>query len=362
MSSKPPFGVSDPMAFGRQVWDTWTEFAQQQAQAAKPAANGAAAFPNWHEGLEFWSRLTGRAPGEEANHAVEQLTQHGQRMLQMMQSLATRGSGGKPVSAEEVVDAWKAMYAGGNPMLDTIKGIATEGARGWDNFARGLEPTLALLRDERNSWLGMPAFGVGRERQERMQAIAAAQQEYAERSAAYNALLAKASQEGLAVFESKLSERSEPGRQVDSMRALYDLWIDSAEEAYADVALSPEFRAAYGAMVNAQMRLKQRVQQELDHNLAELGMPNRAELDGAHRKIHAMQRELRDLREQVRALAGGSAAARSQPAARAPAPKPSPKQAAAKKSAPAKRAPAKKQAPARGKAKARASTKSTSRS
>ena len=43
---------------------------------------------------------------------------------------------------------------------------------------------------------------------------------------------------------------------MTSARALFDLWIDAAEEAYAQVALSPEFREVYGAYVNAQMRLR----------------------------------------------------------------------------------------------------------
>jgi hypothetical protein len=109
-------------------------------------------------------------------------------------------------------------------------------------------------------------------------------------------------------FESKLAEHSEPGRQIGSMRALYDLWIDAAEEAYAETALSPAFREAYGNLVNTQMRSKQLQQREVSRHASELGLPTRSELDGVLRRIHQLQRELRELRS---ALAAKPAAADS---------------------------------------------------
>ena len=63
--------------------------------------------------------------------------------------------------------------------------------------------------------------------------------------------MAKTSQDAYARFESKLAEREEPGRQLGSVRALFDLWVDAAEEAYAASALSLEYRKAYGELVNA---------------------------------------------------------------------------------------------------------------
>ncbi len=298
------YGAADPLAFGRQLWTAWSDFAQQQI--GKPPA-----APSWHEGMQFWSKLAGN-PSRDASHAIEQMSEHGQHLMQMLQTIAGRIAAGEAVRAGDLAGDWQQALGGGNPMFDTLRHIATEGARGWDQFTQGIEPVLEAMRSERNALLGLPAFGIGRERQEQMQQILQAQGDYAEKSAAYAALLAKASQHGLQRFERKLAERSEPGRQLDSLRALYDLWIDAAEEAYAEVAMSDEFRSTYGAMVNAQMRLKQLVQHELDRQVGALGLPTRAELDGAHRKIHAMQRELRELRELVAQRGGAAGAGRDE--------------------------------------------------
>jgi polyhydroxyalkanoate synthase subunit PhaE len=311
MSASNPFAPGNAMELGKQFWDAWTEFAQGQAGRAQGSAPGfgfpggtaggpnagGATMPNWHEGLELWSRLTGNNASGDATNAIAQMTAHGQRIMQMMQAMASRTADGKTPDAADITAAWKDMLGGSNPMLDTLRGLSGKGAQGWEQMMQGVAPLLASMRDERDSWLGMPALGYNRERQQQHQAILQAQAEYSDRAAAYAGLLAKASERGLELFQAKLVEHSEPGRQIETMRGLYDLWIDAAEEAYAAAALTPEFRKVYGAMVNAQMRLKQLVHREIDHKVGELGLPTRAELDGAHRKIHAMQRELRALRE-----------------------------------------------------------------
>jgi hypothetical protein len=100
---------------------------------------------------------------------------------------------------------------------------------------------------------------------------------------------------------------------------LFDLWIDAAEEAYAEVALSPEFRAASGARVNAQMRLRQAVQGEIERTSALFGMPTRSDLDAAFRKIADLERVLRALRDQVQSTpTGKSGATARKPATAAP--------------------------------------------
>jgi polyhydroxyalkanoate synthase subunit PhaE len=341
MSASNPFAPGNAMELGKQFWDAWTEFAQGQAGRAQAAAPGfgfpgatasGASMPNWHEGLELWSRLTGNHPSGDAANAIAQMTTHGQRILQMIQAMASHTADGKTPDAADITAAWKDMLGGSNPMLDTLRGLSGKGAQGWEQMMQAVAPLLASMRDERNSWLGMPALGYNREHQQQHQAILQAQADYGDRATAYAGLLAKASERGLALFQSKLVERSEPGRQIETMRGLYDLWIDAAEESYAEAALTPEFRKVYGAMVNAQMRLKQLVHSEIDHKVGELGLPTRAELDGAHRKIHAMQRELRALREQLR---GTGEASPTVPASPAP-PRSKPVRKAASKAVPRK--------------------------
>jgi polyhydroxyalkanoate synthesis regulator phasin len=94
-------------------------------------------------------------------------------------------------------------------------------------------------------------------------------------------------------LQDKLAEHAEPGRQIDSLKALYDLWVDSAEEAYAEVAMSDEFREAYGEMVNTQMRVRQMQQQQTEQMCQQLGVPTRTEVSSLGERLQALRREFR---------------------------------------------------------------------
>lgn len=252
-----------------------------------------------------------------------------------MQELAARmaASGAGP---DEFAEAWKQALgaAAPNPFAAAFQAMGGDGMQGLDAWTAAVAPWLEAMRREGGALLGLPAFGIGREHQERLQALAQAQLEYARREGEFNLLMLRALERAHALFQAKLVERSAPGKALDSARALFDLWIDAAEEAYAEVALSPEFRSAYGALVNAQMRLRQGVQREVEQAAAQLGMPTRTELDSAHRRIAELERTLRRMRD-----AGGKPAA-------GPAAKPAAKQGAARK-------PAARKAPARAKGGAR---------
>jgi class III poly(R)-hydroxyalkanoic acid synthase PhaE subunit len=128
----------------------------------------------------------------------------------------------------------------------------------------------------------------------------------------YNALIARASRRAFEVFEDKLAERGEPGRQIDSARGLYDLWVDAAEDAYAEVALSDEFREVYGALVNAQMRVRRNVQKEVERVAIDLGMPTRTEIDSMGQRLHALHRDAKNRAEVLPDLVAEVAALRAE--------------------------------------------------
>src|SRR5690606_3918652 len=89
------------------------------------------------------------------------------------------------------------------------------------------------------------------------------------------------------------------------------------EEAYAGIALSPEFRTVYGELVDAQMRVRAGVQAQVEQVAAMFDMPTRTELDGAHRKIVELERTVRRLRDAIEAgQSNGAGRATPEPAPR----------------------------------------------
>ncbi len=319
-------------ALTRQYWSAWGE--------ALRAASGQPAVPpgmqGWHDAVDWWSKLAhgGRS---EANTLVDRFNAQARHWFGQMQQVAAQFAG-QDHGAAQIAQAWKQALgaAGENPFPEIFRAMRNQHLQGLDQWVEDASPYLDAMRREGMSWLSLPAFGIGREHQERIQALTRAQVEYQERNAEYNALMLKSGQHAFELFESKLAEREEPGRQLASARALFDLWIDSAEEAYAEIALSPEFRSVYGALVNAQMRLRAGVQREVEHASGALGMPTRSEVDAAHRKVAELERQLR----RMRAANGAAVTPASRPqAVRDPAPaartaaQPAVKRATAKKPA-----------------------------
>ena len=328
--------ADDFESLARQYWSAWGE----ALRTAAPA--GSAHVPDWKDAVDWWSRLAhgGRT---EANDAVERFNRQARDWFGQMQQVAARFAG-QDASAADIAAEWKRALGatGENPFPEMFRAMRGNGARGLEQWVEDASPWLDSWRREAGGWLGVPAFGLGREHQERLQKLAQAQLDLQQNEAAYNALMLKSLQRAYELFESKLAEREEPGRQLKSARELFDLWIDAAEEAYADIALSPEFREVYGALVNAQMRLRAGVQKEVELAGAMLGMPTRTELDSAHRKIAELERALRRMRDaKPRSSVPPAAAPRASKPAKSPA-TPAPKKKSASRSVAAKKSVAKK--------------------
>lgn len=336
------FGGGDFESLARQYWNAWGEAMRQGAAGAGlPGANQ----PGWHQATQWWTQLM---PGvqPDAMGAVHRFNQLASGWFGQMQQVAAQFAG-QDGSAADIARAWRealgADTANANPFADLFRAMRSGGQESLDNWLEQAAPYLQALRNvagsDQSRWLHLPTFGPAREHQERWQALLQAQQDCQQCSNDYNALMLKTLQHALSLFEDKLAEHEEPGRQLTTARALFDLWIDAAEDAYAQAALSESFREVYGALTNAQMRLRSSVQVEIEKISGLLGMPTRTEIDSAHRKIVQLERAMRQQAREPKA----KPAARRQPApvaeqVRAPAPaaKAEKPKAAAKK--PAKKA------------------------
>lgn len=354
---------NDFEALARQYWNMWGD----AARATTPGASGFGSMGSmgglqgFRDAMEGWTRSAGGTGSNGANDALAHFNRQSQHWYGQMQQVAAQFAG-QDHSARDVADAWRRLIGGNGSELfqslfDGMQGPGMQQLQQWSDAAA---PWLQSMHKEAATTLGMPTFGFAREHQERLQGLGSAQLDWQQALGAYHSLLGKVSQDAFSRFEAKLIDREEPGRQIGSVRALFDLWVDAAEEAYADTALSVEYRHAYGTLVNAQMRLRNAMQSIIEQNATSAGMPGRTELDSAHRKIAELERLVR--RIQRNAEAGEEAA--SQPSVRGAAPKPAskatpapsklvPKKAAAKKAAkpPARKAaspvkPARKAAPA----------------
>jgi class III poly(R)-hydroxyalkanoic acid synthase PhaE subunit len=306
-------GPGDFEALARQYWSAWGDMLRTGASggmggmgaSSNPAQQGAQA---WHDAVDWWTQLA-HGQRSEVNAAVDRFTGQARNWYGAMQQVATQFAG-QDAAAKDIANAWKQALGavGENPFPEMFRAMRGQGQQGLDQWIEDASPFLDAWKREAGSWLGMPAFGFAREHQERWQKLAQAQIDYQQQTSAYNALMMKAAQGAYERFEQKLAERSAPGKQLSSARGMFDLWIDAAEEAYAEIALSPEFRKVYGQLVDSQMRVRGGVQREVEQMTGSMGMPTRSEIDAAHKKIAQLERDVRKLRDALEAAAAAKSA------------------------------------------------------
>ncbi|MHC9010570.1 class III poly(R)-hydroxyalkanoic acid synthase subunit PhaE [Stenotrophomonas rhizophila] len=310
-------GAGDVEALARQYFSAWGD-ALRHAAAPPGATAGPEGQGNWQQAIDWWAQMMPNAASGPADEAVHRFREQAGGWYGTMQQVAAQFAGRDTTSAE-VAQAWRTAVLGqGDGLLQWM----LQGARGHTQ-AEGpdLLQLLETLQRQLGPWLQSPAFGPGREHQARWQALLRAQQDYQAHSRDYVDQIKQALDDAFTLFEQRLAEHEQPGNQLTSARAMFDLWIDAAEEAYAKVALSEPFQAVYASLGNAQMRLRAAAQQEIERLTESFGLPTRTEMDAAHRRIAELERL-------VRRLAAGAGAA---PASTAKVRKPAVKPAAASK-------------------------------
>lgn len=335
-------------ALAQQYFGAWGDALRH---AAVPGASADDLAGNWQRLFDGWSQALPEQAQGAPEDAVRRFREQAGSWYGTMQAVAARFAG-RDASSADVANAWREAVQGqGDGMLQWM----LQGARGSTHAGAAVPEFTAWLQQfqlQAGPWLQSPAFGPGREHQARWQALLRAQEEYQQHSQAYVEQIKQALEEAFDLFEQRLAEHEQPGSQLTSARAMFDLWIEVAEEAYAKVALSEPFQQVYAALGNAQMRLRAGLQREVEQMSERIGLPTRSEMDAAHRRIAELERHLRRLQAQVAVLVGTAAVdpvaqpapAKVKPAAHKAAKKAAPVKKPAAKKAPAKKAPAKRTA------------------
>jgi hypothetical protein len=322
MSGQTGDFIKDWQVLAQQSWDAWLRQLQPQPTVASPPA-----------GTEALERTLAGLKG----------------CFDWMQGVAAAGASQPGADWQTLLKAWAG--SGNQPFTQAFNGIDNAAAQGfvqqWHAWLQSVQASGFSVPGGGMNNGPVPGFGLHREQLMQQQELAAAIQAALEANARYQELIQRANAQGLERLQARLAQRDATSPPIESLKALYDLWVDAAEEAYAEIALSDEFRAAYGAMVNTQMRVRQLQQRQTGQLCRELGLPTREEVSSLGERLQQLRRDLRRqntgdagaeilaLRREVAALKRELAALAAQPvAAAAPKPKPAAKRAAASTKAP----------------------------
>ncbi len=318
------------MAVQRTYMDAWLAMTSQITRAEHgPQSTSTAASEPVMQGLEFWTQMMAPALPAQARGLGNKLAELGQgylqigenlwRMVQGVQTATSAGSDWQSALQEQLQklqQGFTTSAGGAEPSagMATLWGMPLQHWRrlssSFSVLPGDVEKTLrgagslgpeALQRELRNA-LSLPAVGYMREWQTLVQEWGRYSLEHTQAMRAYETTLTKVGTRAFELLTARLQALAETGEMVDSVRAAYDLWVDCAEEAYADVASGDEFPRIQARLTNTLMVLKRHEQQMVEELQAALNAPTRGELNTTHSRVQGLRRELSELRRQVEEL------------------------------------------------------------
>lgn len=348
MANDPFSWPDDWMALQKKYWDALGRLPLRNRTEDKPPPSPAdIATKAWSEALDSWWKIAAPEAAPPVQDFFSRLIEQGKSYFQMSEQLnrMLQGSAtaGQPVSQwqtalndalnsmkeaflsssqydreavsqwmgvwEMPVDHWQHMASSLSMMPgDFLKGLNTA------DLSQMTEPAQERL----DQFLSVPGVGHMRERQAHHQELIRLGIKYQEALQEY---MHACNQIGIKSIE-KLQKRfgeSQEELKIDSVRSLYDLWVDCCEEAYAEYVESDEYVRIHGNLVNTLMALKKHNAMIVDDSLEALNVPNRQEVDTLQQRVHqlwrdnkAMQRQIEAMKEQ---LAAKKPAARSRKSA-----------------------------------------------
>lgn len=156
-----------------------------------------------------------------------------------------------------------------------------------------------------------PALGLTREHQERWQRAALAARRTVDAQNRLQLLWSDALRDAAGAFAAQHASAPPAELDAESLRRLYDSWIDCAEAAYARTAHSSAFCDALAEFVNASSLWRSEVTAAIEHFAKSLDLPTRSEINTLARRLKSLEQEVaaRGARTKPRAAPAKAAAA-----------------------------------------------------
>ncbi len=370
----------------KKLWAGWTEAAQRAA----PQAGGAPSWPEWGqrwqemarkamENLTSGGRGVPREVAERLFGGEEVFVRFVDHALALMRTVAPKVDAGgdwaellrrqfqqlkedmtrapapwftpeaAAAAARDMPELWKLylqeVEKGGAPWLASFREAHGHLGEAMSGDTQAVIRMYNMFMDTFENSLGKftaaPAIGYTREFQEKLTRAFETWVEVRRAEVDFRTELVNTGFHALEGLLRELVEKAEKGEKIDTFRALFDLWVATAEKTYFEVASTDSFAEIQGRLVNAAMQYRIRERELMDAVMKSLHLPTRRELDDAYRHLHDLKNEVRALRREMAQLKAAPAAPAAAVAAVVP---PAPRAAPAKARARTKKASPKKSA------------------
>jgi len=308
----------------RKYMDTWLNMSRQGVEQVNQAFAPPPVAPNhvFAQGMDWWWKtLTAGLPAQEKNVAERLFEMNkgylklGEQFWQMAQGAQHAAQAGQnwQDALQQQIKHWQEtlLKPGAFPLATGATSWGMPMDQQWQKMMQAMMPNEISpflppgahgpdkMRQWLEQWSSLPAVGYTREAQEDFQKWTQLWLKYQEASKHFENIMTQVNQRSFDLLSAKLTQMSREGVSLESMRHAYELWVEYSEVAYGEVANSTEFAQAQAMLTNTMMAIKQHAQTMIEESLQAWNQPTRKELDTAHQRIHALRKEVRQLRHQL---------------------------------------------------------------
>lgn len=305
----------------KQYWDTWGNMTK--ASSAQPQAG--INMPPWGQTMtDWWSSSASAAPNNDVSDVMSRVSSMGKMYMSMAEMMykAQNQTSQYSDASKDPMTLWMSLMEGG--FGDWAKqisqgntpehgiGIGTMHFEGWQKVLKSMGmdtlPDMGSFnlnntqgwQDQLRKMLSTPGIGYSRESQEQLNGLGILMLDYQDVQNEYLTVFSKQGMDSMQALREKIASLSAEGKEIKTLRELFDLWINVNEEEYGKFAMSDEYQVVYGDMVNAFMKLKAGINDQVEVVYKAANLPTRSDFNASLKKQQELKRENRRLHKSMR--------------------------------------------------------------
>lgn len=183
--------------------------------------------------------------------------------------------------------------------IDLMKSAFSNSSFDPDEILNGMNPDLSKLREQ---MLSIPGLGYSREAQDKSKNAIKLWANYQENFQEYQSVMLRLNQEALDLVREQIISMSKEGESIDSMRQIYDLWIESNEKVYGEYVYTKEYAELNGRLVNSMMAFKKQSHEITEDMLSAMHMPTTKSMDELERRHYELRKQVNEMRAEINNL------------------------------------------------------------
>ena len=303
----------------QQFVSAWSDMAKQGTEQS-PAGQA----NMWADSFDLWRKACGGPDQPEAQQALNKCFDMGKGYFTMAEQIGKSiAAGANPAEAvtqwiEQLKESMQQSSCqwgtGGSPDVNGFMKQWFTPANSWQQMASAMAPlqqsawqmpgmntsvfNMGETIDPMGKILSSPGIGYFREPQEKQQKGIQLAIDYQQSNFKFNQAFLQVSTASLQEFQQQLMSL-EGGKTPRTLRELYDLWVNISEEHYAEFAMSEEYQALYGDLVNRLMAYKKYYNEMTEDLLKMMNLPIRSEVDTMQVRLQQLRRENCELKKEI---------------------------------------------------------------